>query len=478
MISCFGYIRVSTQRQGEGVSLEAQRTAIEHCAQQRGLIITEWFEELETASKSGRPIFNNMIGRLKRHHAEGLVVHKLDRSARNLRDWSTVSELIDHGIEFHIATEPIDFSTRGGRMTADFLAVIAADFSRNQRDETKKGLTGRLLQGLFPFKAPLGYLDQGKGKPKIPCPERAPMVKAMYELYQTGEYSLKSLKIEMERRGLRNHSGSPLSLHGVEKILSNPFYHGQILIARTGETFAGIHEPLVSLNAFKKVQAIKSKRCGPKVSQHRHVFMGLFRCASCGGPLVPERQRKNVYYRCHKQTCAMTTLREDRLNEAIRQELNRLQLTPKSIEKMQANWQAGSILDDLNARRRSVAAKIEDRQSKISRLADLLIDRSIDQMTYETKKKELGFELSQFQGQLDDLPDPKDIRQERDAYISTMKGLVSTYDMGNTTERRLLLRNTFSNRCADQHRVRLEVRSWVGVHFASNPPRKLKKSMV
>ncbi len=257
MISCFGYIRVSTQRQGEGVSLEAQRTAIEHCAQQRGLIITEWFEELETASKSGRPIFNNMIGRLKRHHAEGLVVHKLDRSARNLRDWSTVSELIDHGIEFHIATEPIDFSTRGGRMTADFLAVIAADFSRNQRDETKKGLTGRLMQGLFPFKAPLGYLDQGKGKPKIPCPERAPMVKAMYELYQTGEYSLKSLKIEMERRGLRNHSGSPLSLHGVEKILSNPFYHGQILIARTGETFAGIHEPLVLLNAFKKVQAIK-----------------------------------------------------------------------------------------------------------------------------------------------------------------------------------------------------------------------------
>jgi DNA invertase Pin-like site-specific DNA recombinase len=246
MISCFGYIRVSTQRQGEGVSLEAQKSAIEQCAQQRGLLITEWFQELETASKAGRPVFNNMTGRLKRGHAEGLVVHKLDRSARNLRDWNTVSELMDHGIAFHIATEPIDFSTRGGRMTADFLAVIAADFSRNQREETIKGLNGRLKQGLFPFKAPLGYLDQGKGQPKTPCPERAPMIQEMYELYASGEYSLKSLQVEMELRGLRNHHRTALSLHGIEKILSNPFYLGQILIARTGETFDGIHEPIIT----------------------------------------------------------------------------------------------------------------------------------------------------------------------------------------------------------------------------------------
>jgi DNA invertase Pin-like site-specific DNA recombinase len=478
MISCFGYIRVSTQRQGEGVSLEAQRTAIEQCAQQRGLVVTEWFEELETASKAGRPVFNNMVGRLKRHHAEGLVVHKLDRSARNLRDWNTVSELMDLGITFHIATEPIDFSTRGGRMTADFLAVIATDFSRNQREETKKGLNGRLLQGLFPFKAPLGYLDQGKGKPKVPCPERAPMIQAMYELYQTGEYSLKSLHIEMERRGLRNHFGSTLSLHGVEKILSNPFYHGQILIVRTGETFDGIHEPIVTQTAYKRVQAIKAQRCGPKVSKHRHAFVGLFRCANCEGPLVPERQRMNVYYRCHRQACSMTTIREDRLDVAIRKDLARLQLTPITIKKMRLDWESGSILDDLNAQRRSLASKIEDRQSKISRMADLLIDRSLDQNTYDEKKKEFGFELSCLQGQLDGLPNPQDVRHEREEYVETMKSLVATYDMGNTTERRQLLRNTFSARRADVGNVQLEVRSWVGVHFTSRLTPKSQKLTV
>ena len=91
MISCFGYLRVSTVRQGEGVSLQEQRSAIEDCAQKRGLIISEWFEEKETASKAGRPVFNQMIKRLRNGHAEGLVVHKLDRSARNLHDWAIVS---------------------------------------------------------------------------------------------------------------------------------------------------------------------------------------------------------------------------------------------------------------------------------------------------------------------------------------------------------------------------------------------------
>ncbi|WP_424991363.1 recombinase family protein [Fluviibacterium sp. S390] len=114
MTPCFAYLRVSTVRQGEGVSLQEQRAAIEHCAEQRGLLITDWFEEKETAARTGRPVFNHMISRLRKGHAQGLVVHKLDRSARNLRDWAVVSELMDSDIAFHIATEPIDFTTRGG----------------------------------------------------------------------------------------------------------------------------------------------------------------------------------------------------------------------------------------------------------------------------------------------------------------------------------------------------------------------------
>ena len=174
----------------------------------------------------------------------------------------------------------------------------------------------------------------------------------------------------------------------------------------------------------------------------------------------------------------MTTIREDRLDDAIRRELRSLELTPDSTEEMRAQWQAGSIVDDISVQRRSLAAKIEDRHSKISRLADLLIDQAIDKVTYDTKKKELGFELSQLQGQFDDLPNPKDIRHNREEYINRMKQLLTTYDLASVTEKRQMLRNTFASRHADQQRVQLKVRTWVGVHCTPEPKKSCRKVLV
>ena len=134
MKTCFGYIRVSTQKQGEGVSLEAQKDAITVFASRNGLSVTKWFEEKETAAKSGRPVFTNMLRQLKQGKAEGVIIHKIDRSARNLRDWAMFSELPDAGVSVYVATESLDFNSRGGRLTADIQAVIAADYIRNLRE--------------------------------------------------------------------------------------------------------------------------------------------------------------------------------------------------------------------------------------------------------------------------------------------------------------------------------------------------------
>ena len=123
MKPCFGYIRVSTQKQGEGVSLEAQRDAILAFAASHNLSVVEWFEEKETAAKSGRPIFNRMLRHLRRGLATGLIMHKIDRSARNLRDWALVSELPNQGIDIFFATESLDFRSRGGRLAANLQAV-------------------------------------------------------------------------------------------------------------------------------------------------------------------------------------------------------------------------------------------------------------------------------------------------------------------------------------------------------------------
>jgi DNA invertase Pin-like site-specific DNA recombinase len=98
----FAYVRVSTLKQGtQGSSLQEQRGAIEAYAQRNGISIVEWFEERVTAAKRGRSVFARMLKALERGRAHGIIIHKIDRSARNLRDWADLADLIDRGAEIH-----------------------------------------------------------------------------------------------------------------------------------------------------------------------------------------------------------------------------------------------------------------------------------------------------------------------------------------------------------------------------------------
>src|SRR5438477_379844 len=132
--------------------------AITRYAARQTLTVSQWFEDQQTAAKSGRPVWNQMLKLLRRNKAQGVVIHKIDRSARNLRDWADLGEFIDQGVEVHFANESLDLASRSGRLSADIQAVVAADYIRNLREEAKKGIYGRLKQGLYPFRSPIGYL--------------------------------------------------------------------------------------------------------------------------------------------------------------------------------------------------------------------------------------------------------------------------------------------------------------------------------
>src|SRR5215213_9484330 len=253
----FSYIRVSTQRQGQtGTSLAEQQAAIEHYAQSWNLLIVKRFEERETAAKLGRPVFLEMLKALKQGKAQGVIIHKIDRSARNLKDWVDLGSLMDSGVEILFASESLDLNSRGGRLSADIQAVVASDYIRNLREETKKGIYGRLKQGLYPFPAVTGYLNTGKGNPKKLDPINAPLVRQAFELYATGNWGLIALADKMYELGLRNKNGKKITINGLSSILHNLFYTGVIEIEKTGEVFAGIHQPIVSKKLFDEAQAV------------------------------------------------------------------------------------------------------------------------------------------------------------------------------------------------------------------------------
>ena len=445
----FSYIRVSTSKQGErGVSLKEQLDAITRYAQNHGLQIARSFEERESAAKRGRPIFLDMLRLLRRGKAHGVIIHKIDRSARNLKDWADLGDLMDIGVEVHFVNESLDLNTRGGRLSADIQAVVAADFIRNLREETKKGFYGRLKQGLYPIAAPIGYLDRGGGQPKAPDPVKAPLILEAFELYATGTHSLPRLIEAMYNRGLTNSRGSKLTLNGMSTILNNPFYVGLIRIRKTGELFPGVHTPIVGNKPFDMVQQILRGRRVPRLLKHDFVFRRLVRCHGCGFNLIAELQRGHVYYRCHTRDCVRCTFREEEIDRTVAEALRPLALDEQEREYARS-WITAARLDKTNRQAnelencRQALAQIRER---LSRLADAYIDGVFDQRILEEKRASLLFEEAGLKKRMADIEAGRsDSLARLEKFLEHTKAASTLYDLALPPEKRDFVKKLTSN---------------------------------
>jgi site-specific DNA recombinase len=461
MKSCLGYVRVSTQKQGEGVSLDAQRDAILSFAARSNITITQWFEEKETAAKSGRPIFNAMLKLLRNRKADGVVLHRPDRAARNFADWAKMGELADAGIDVHFASESLDFRSRGGRLSADLQAVIAADYIRNLKEEIHKGQHGQLKRGMYPFGAPIGYQNNGGNKVKTIDPVKGPMVKRVFELYSSGEHSLRTLLVEMKRIGLRSNADTWVSKGSLEAMLGNPFYAGIIKIKRTGASYSGAHEPLISPSTFERVQEVRAGKSGKKVTKHNHTYHGLFVCALCRTTMVPEMQKGHVYYRCHTSSCDTKTVREESLETTILDVLSRVRMTDEDVATILNSIEAWLEERVAHDQPQTHAMQIQSVTLRLERLTDALIDRLIDTETFNNRKTSLLLEKATLEEKFaqEGAGRPEPCRVQK--FLELVKSLYATYIMATPIEKREIVKMATSNRTVSGKNVFVEPSNWL-----------------
>jgi site-specific DNA recombinase len=450
----FAYVRVSTKKQGNGASLTEQKSAIAAFARRNGLQIIKWFSEKRTAAKAGRREFTEMVRELRKGHASGVIIHKVDRSARNGRDWVEIGDLVDEGVEVRFAHDDLDIRTRGGRLTADIQAVIAADFIRNNREEVKKCMYGWLKQGHYPWPAPPGYLNQGKRRLKAIDPINGPLVAAAFDLYGTGRYSVDTLAGEMARQGLTTRTGRPLSHNSVAKLLRNPFYAGTIRIQRTGAVFEGKHTPLISRALFDRVQAILDGRVFPRTAEREFRFRRLIRCAACPRTLTAEVQRGHTYYRCHSKTCRGVSISEQTIDELAQQTLALLEFDDRELKDVRDI--ITTLLADQTQADESRADRTERDLANIAdrmdRLTDAMIDGLIDQAAFNERKASLIAQRQRLQEALLDSDSPSFWTSILEKFEHGSVALQS-YISGSVAEKREILISLGSNMFANEKSI-------------------------
>ena len=450
MKSVFAYIRVSTQKQGtQGSSLQEQRAAIEAYAKNQQLAVVEWFVEVETAAKRGRPVFGRLLKALGRGKVPGVIIHKIDRSARNPRDWADLGDLIDRGVDVHFAHESLDLHSRGGRLAADIQAVVAADFIRNLRDETKKGFYGRLKQGLYPMRAPIGYLDMGRGKAKEIDPVQGPLVRKTFELYATGEFNFETLQVELDKRGLRGRVGNRVSKNGLTTILNNPFYAGIIHIGKTNETFQGVHTPLIVQALYDRVQTIlRGNRLTGPAWTNDFLFRRLIRCGHCGRRLIAERQKgQYVYYRCHHETETPVSIPETAIDAKLKEIFKLLQFAEDEIGDIRdlVAKCRGTASDEKAKRSAALAIQIAKCDERLVRLTDAFLDATVEKDLFESRKVAVLQEKRRLRDQLafvGSLPSTADMIAKK---IELAEAAYLQYESGNPAEKRDMVVSTTSN---------------------------------
>ena len=459
MTPCFGYIRVSTKEQADGASLDAQKDAITAFASQNNLTIIKWFEEQETASKTGRPLFETMRRQLIAGKAKGVVIHRIDRSSRNYTDWAHIDELSRQGIKLYFAADGLDFESTGGRLMADIQMVLAAHYSRNLSFEVKKGLYGRIKQGYYPFRAPIGYLDNGEGQLKTVDPIKGPLVRLAFELYCSGEYSITSLTKEMAARGLTGWGGKPVVRRNIETMLRNPFYLGKMLIQ--GTLYDAVHPPLITATQFQQVRNVKAGRSQKKQTKHQMTYRGLLVCTGCGKTLTGERQKVYIYYRCHTSECFNPSIREDRLVEQLAQCLTDLEIP--SHDKMEVrqrlhSWLGETEPSDLN---KSILLRIADANSRLDRLTDLLVEGTIDKQSYELRRQNTAFELERLREEEQQRSNQIKSRNDLDNLLDMACKLKKIFAKLLPPERRAFLKNCAEKLIVENGQIKVIPAQWL-----------------
>jgi site-specific DNA recombinase len=429
------------------VSLQEQRAAIERYATKNGIQITRWFEERETAAKRGRAIFTKMMALLRDRKATGVLIHKIDRSARNLRDWSDLGEMIDSGIEIHFANESLDLASRGGRLSADIQAVVAADFIRNLSQEAKKGMRGRYKQGLLPLPAPIGYLDQGSGQPKSIDQAQGPIVRRMFELYVSGNYTIPELAAHMYELGLRTKKGQMATKSVVGRMLTNPYYYGIVRLKGTGEIFEGRHKPLISQTLFRAAREVASQRWNKAAIKHDFLYRRSIRCAMCGYCLSGECTKGIIYYRCHTKTCPTNTIREDVVTSELLREFAALAMPEE--ERQYLERLLNEVIRDAWQQREdvmlSLQASIGNVRARMSRLMDAYLDDVVNRETLQEKQKTLLLECNELEGQLRAIEERQDLLTEKlKDFMDFVADIQTVFKNGSPNIRQRMLRRIAS----------------------------------
>lgn len=398
------YCRVSSNEQEEtGYSLPAQEKLLTEYATRKDLHSIRVFSVAESASGAKqRQVFDEMLTYMKENNITDLLVEKVDRLTRNLKDAVVINEWVDsdetrkiHFVKQNLVIHKNAKSDEKFRW--DIEIVLAKKYISNLSEEVRKGQKEKISQGWLPTKPPIGYKTIGEKGKKIHIidPVNAPFVKKVFEYYASGNHSMKSVIDKLFDDGFRTRAGGRMVKSRVEDLLNETFYYGSI--RWNGLLYPGKHEPIITKELFDKVQSVKLSRSTPSKSKHNLTFRKMIECGGCRGTITGEIQKGITYYHCsHYRDCPKKKWATEKIvEEQILAVFDLFKhVTPEEAEDIKQKIK--SIHAEEIVYKENAIQALQERYNRLQRRLEMLYEDRLDSKItvgfWETKKQEIDTE--------------------------------------------------------------------------------------
>ena len=454
------YTRVSSrEQQQEGFSLCAQSKLLREYAQRSGLHIVQSFEDVETAKATGRKQFAQMVEFFKRNGScRVLLVEKTDRITRNFRDAVTLEDL-DIAVHFVKEGQVISKDSRSQAILVyGFNLVLARHYSNNLREEVKKGMREKALQGVYPGHAPFGYRNNRADRTIEIDPIDSPVVERVFALYATGSYS-----ISMLVKTIYAETGKRMSRNNMHLILKNRFYTG--FFEWGAQVYPGTHPLFLDRLLFERVQAALSNHNRPKYSKREIAFRGLMQCGYDGCMITGEiHKEKYVYYRCsgYRGKCDLPRFREADIVDRLGEPLKGLQLGQKLISQLISALRKDRrlVADRMKTSRSDLLRRRANIRDRMDRAYMDKLDGKIPEDFWTRRMKDWEIEERKITTAIDrlDRVDPANCIERLQKSFELAEGAYSLYLSYDLNEKAGLLNRLLLNCSIDARRVVLTYR--------------------
>ena len=337
---CFLYLRVSTEMQVDGYSLEAQKNCLKKFAEREELVIAGVYEDAGKSGKSieGRPAFRRMLSDIESGAGiDYVMVYKLSRFGRNAADILNSLELLQtYDVNLICIEEGIDSSQTSGKLLISVLSAVAEIERENILEQTMNGRREKARQGKWNGgPAPYGYMI--KDEILSINEEEAEIVRTIYDKYVNTRLGYSGIAKYFNLQGIRKTPRKEsdieeFSAHFIKLLIDNPVYCGKIAYGRRSKERVkgkkneyklvkqkeyclvdGQHEGIISEELWQKAQE-KRLATGIKYSsklgkERAHLLTGIIKCPKCGCGMYANRvcwtkkdgtYKEVMYYSCSR----------------------------------------------------------------------------------------------------------------------------------------------------------------------------------